>query len=564
MTRKPKKTLVTKPKSQKPGDSWFHHSVVPLVEELAQLSGGRYPLVWETDDPTYIGAAWFHSPTMYPAIKVPNDPEDDWDGVAFGLMHLIRSMRGIPELVVDGTKADERIAHDLNGSIQRHGAIKELWERGFPYEEEKKDYLQQAKQKIAEQSGDELTQLWVYLSMRSALLEKRGVPTAKEAFSEFANKFPDEAKAGFSAAEVVDAADLTTPHGVADTFLNLLKIFNFDLSKFGFETQHLGTGEVARRNLSDALQIVGVAQNSNHYNGGIVYTRCFLQEGFEVHDGVRVRPLAPSSAKGTIQDIQILLAKSGFLFTPADFDKAIENFQQVGHAVLVHYEGLEGKTYEEIIDQLEQDAEPIANALAVISNNPVVPLCAYAGNKNDSGVKFFMPNDPIITHMTSIPGPWDAFPDLEAAARTQPKMGILLSLYRASLREHDLDKRMLFQLILLEEASDTYPGKTLAKKVRAMCKSLKAEAGFAMIAAELGVPLPKDKDVIDGLVKLRNAAAHNGIIDAASLKEYGGSWVVPWLADKALLHRMIDEAIRFLFMCMVGHSPDDKAIKITV
>ena len=174
-----------------------------------------------------------------------------------------------------------------------------------------------------------------------------------------------------------------------------------------------------------------------------------------------------------------------------------------------------------------------------------------------------MPNDPIVSHMKSIPGYWDAYPDLEAAARTQPKMGVLLGLYRASLREFDVDKRMLFQLILLEEASGVYPGSSLAKRVRSMCKSLKAEAGFAMIAAQLGILLPKDKDVVDGLVKLRNAAAHNGIIDAASLG-HSGSWVVPWLADKTLLHKMIDEAIRLLFMCMVGHSPDDKAIKITV
>ncbi len=88
-------------------------------------------------------------------------------------------------------------------------------------------------------------------------------------------------------------------------------------------------------------------------------------------------------------------------------------------------------------------------------------------------------------------------------------------------------------------------------------------ADLEMIAGECGINLPAGKDVVDLLVKLRNASAHNGNISEASLREYGGEWVVPILSDKEKLHKLITEALRYMFCCMVGHTRDKMAVLIS-
>jgi hypothetical protein len=90
------------------------------------------------------------------------------------------------------------------------------------------------------------------------------------------------------------------------------------------------------------------------------------------------------------------------------------------------------------------------------------------------------------------------------------------------LREREIDNQILFQLVLLEEASDLETGH-FAERLRKFAERTGFLPDLAAIAGECGVTLPSGKDVIDLLVKLRNASAHNGNISEASLKEYGGN-----------------------------------------
>ncbi|MFK5949617.1 MAG: hypothetical protein QM500_12700, partial [Methylococcales bacterium] len=240
----------------------------------------------------------------------------------------------------------------------------------------------------------------------------------------------------------------------------------------------------------------------------------------------------------------------------------LTNFDDTGHCTLITFPIVEAKDFIGAIENEEKNAENIIGALSVITANPATPLCAFAKSANNSGAKFFIPQDRVIRHGTNIPGLLDAFAELEKKASEDSKFSLLLRLYRSSLREREIDNQILFQLILLEEASDGEAG-TLAERLRNFATNTGFLGDLANIAAECGVILPEGKDVIDLLVKLRNASAHNGNISEATLREYNGSWVLPILANKESLHKLITESIRYMFCCLVGHNRDAMAMKVS-
>ena len=299
------------------------------------------------------------------------------------------------------------------------------------------------------------------------------------------------------------------------------------------------------------------------YRVGFICTRCFIQKRIDLRPGVQIVPLPPTGFSGDIHDSRTMLDQSGFSFTRKDLENTLHNFKAAGQSIVVIFEEVDANNYIAAIESGETECDSIAGALSVISANPVIPLCAFARSDKDSGVKYYFPPDRIIRHGTNIHGYLDAFPEIEQRARTDAKYSLLLRLYRASLREKDIDNQILFQLILLEEASDSEDGASFAERLRNFSGKNDFSGDLYAIAAECSLSLPLGKDIIDVIVKLRNAAAHNGKIDADGLREYKGEWVIPLLDDKPKLHKVLGEALRYMFCSLVGHTRDAKATKIT-
>lgn len=298
------------------------------------------------------------------------------------------------------------------------------------------------------------------------------------------------------------------------------------------------------------------------YEVGFIYGRSFVQKSLELPSGIKISPLSRTGFAGEIRDIKDRLESANFSFTRKDLKNTLTNFSETGHCTVISFPTLQASNYISAIESKENEADNIAGALAVISANPATSLCSFAKSISDSGVKFFIPADRIIRHGTNIPGFLDALPDIEKKAQEDTKFSLLLRLFRASLREREIDNQILFHLILLEEASDNETG-TFAERLRSFAVNTGFDGDLAIVAAECGVTLPEGKDVIDLLVKLRNAAAHNGNISENSLQEYNGDWVVPVLQDKSKLHKLITESIRYMFCCLVGHNRDTMAIKVS-
>jgi hypothetical protein len=308
---------------------------------------------------------------------------------------------------------------------------------------------------------------------------------------------------------------------------------------------------------------LGVHNIMEKYKVGFIYNRCFIQKTIKLPSGVSIIPMTQTGSSGEIHDAKKQLESARFTFTRKDLENTLKNFANTGHCTLILFESVEAKDFIHAIESKEMEAENIMGAVSVISANPGIPLCSYAEGSKSPGVKFFIPPDRIIQHVTCIPGFLDALPDIEKKAQEDPKFSLLLKLFRSSLREREVDNQILFQLILFEEASDNESGSCLAEKLRNFSERIGFSGDLAIVASECGIGLPKGKDVIDLLVKLRNSAAHNGNISEESLKQYNGDWVVPILSDKTKLHILITEALRYMFCCLVGHTRDNMAIKVT-
>ncbi len=298
------------------------------------------------------------------------------------------------------------------------------------------------------------------------------------------------------------------------------------------------------------------------YKVGFIYNRCFIQKSIELPSGAIISPLSQTGFAGEIHDARRQLESLRFTFTRKDLENTLKNYANTGHCTLIKFESVEAEDFIHAIESKEIEAENIMGAVSVISANPGTPLCSYAEGGRSPGVKFFIPPDRIIRHGTNIPGFLDALPDIAKKAQEDPKLSLLLKLFRSSLREKELDNQILFQLILFEEASDNENG-SFAKRLRKYSEKIGFSGDLSVVASECGIELPEGKDVIDLLVKLRNSAAHNGNISEESLKEFNGEWVVPILSDKEKLHKLITEALRYMFCCLVGHTRDAMAIRIT-
>ena len=299
-----------------------------------------------------------------------------------------------------------------------------------------------------------------------------------------------------------------------------------------------------------------------NYQVDFLYYRCFIQKSLNLEGGFQLVPLSPSSMAGEISTIRKLLKEADLRFTSTDLKNHTANFARLGHSVLLRFPTTYADSYQEAIEQREKEAEIISGSLSVLSANPTIPFCAYAASKSNYGVKYYFPADRIIRHGTNVHGFIDAFPDIVNAAMMSEKISLLLRLYQASLREPDEDHQMLFQLILLEEASDTSSGRSFAERLRSFCLEQSLMADLDFIAKELEFSVPSGKDMVDVLVKLRNCAAHNGKIDRESLREFNGEWLFPLIDEKDKLPRLVGETIRYMFSCLVGHSRDERATRI--
>lgn len=298
------------------------------------------------------------------------------------------------------------------------------------------------------------------------------------------------------------------------------------------------------------------------YQVGFIVTRCFIQTRLQLRDGISVVPLLPTMSRGELHNLKSLLNQANFNFTASHLQNAVEHYKDSGQSVVVLYDNVVQPDAKTAIETTEHDLNSVAGSLAVVSRNPVVAVCGFANNETESAFKILIPYDEKTSHATNVHGVLNAVSAIAERATNDDKYALLLRLYRASLRETDVDNQILFQLILLEEASDNCPGSTFAERLRKYCQDNGLNDDLQYLVKDLELTFPPGKDVIDALVKLRNSCAHNGRIDRSTLTQYNGEWLFSLLDDKPKLVKLIAATVRTLFVSLVGHGRTKMATRI--
>jgi hypothetical protein len=303
------------------------------------------------------------------------------------------------------------------------------------------------------------------------------------------------------------------------------------------------------------------------YRTGFIFLRCFLQKAVTIRPGITAKPLGRTGLVGEINNLRKLLAAAGSGLSRENLDAVVSQHEGRGAATLVEFEAVEADNHEAAIAASIVESSRVASGLAIVSSNPAILACAFASSPRDWGVQFFLPQDRVIRHGTRLDdgtpvhGYLDALPALAAAEA--PKVRTLLRLYQASVRETEPDFQMLFQLVLLDEASDGEHGGSLGERMRGLCSRLLVIDDLNKVPERLGFALPPGKDMVDALVKLRNAAAHDGEISENSLRNFNGDWLLPVLGNKAALHRLVDESVRLVLCSFVGHGLGVHSTRLT-
>lgn len=283
----------------------------------------------------------------------------------------------------------------------------------------------------------------------------------------------------------------------------------------------------------------------------VLATRCFLQKEIQIAENITAVPVAATGMKGEITYVRNICSTLGIPFTRNMRDGAFKHFAGVGHGVLIRFLGIEAKTPKEAIEVIQKEVELACGVLSVLSACPVVLVCAIVQSNPVPTIRFYPPTDPTMRHGTNVPGFLDAVSFLYRESKDNPKLAILLRLFRSAQYEEQIDYRVLHYLILLEEASDSFDG-NLSERIRSMLEKYDLVNYVNNLPKELNASLPDGKDFVDVLVRLRHAAAHNGDISPETV---GKQYVEPFLVDKERLCNLLREVVRVILASVAGAGP---------
>jgi len=228
------------------GPIWFPAELKQLLNQLSSRTGGFPPIMEIIDENENEQSSSLHIPTLYPSMAVPKQRDGNWGGVARSLMHLSRSLDGIPELRVSGTSTDKQITQEINSELEWIAIAKR---EGLPRPKPINDLPNQISNYLAKDEQDALPAHKIYQAMRLFRLRQEGDPQADEAIELMREAIPKETSTAQIIFEKVIAEDLDSAAGKERAIKIILNGFGFDLSKFFFHEYRFGKGSTECRSL---------------------------------------------------------------------------------------------------------------------------------------------------------------------------------------------------------------------------------------------------------------------------------------------------------------------------
>lgn len=169
-----------------------------LMEGVNLLTEGVGPQFW-INDQQEVGAAFVDDYTLFPGVVIPHRPEiewteEEWYKIAFGLVHLIQSLKKVPELniVSHATTAQyKQIANDINQSITKFFIEKYLSSKGITPFDLKKDFSKDIQKFLQNISSDTLPELIKFRALQIKLRKRLKYEFADQAWKLLDDKYHD-------------------------------------------------------------------------------------------------------------------------------------------------------------------------------------------------------------------------------------------------------------------------------------------------------------------------------------------------------------------------------------
>jgi hypothetical protein len=176
---------------------------------------------------------------------------------------------------------------------------------------------------------------------------------------------------------------------------------------------------------------------------------------------------------------------------------------------------------------LEPVLELTCDAVSFLTTNAVVPIAVVLAAADDTfRTRFFPPGDRALIHIGDRP---TAIPQIFAAAETNGKIELALSLLRSAAQTSTRDYRIFHCVQALEVLSETLPGGgALSVKIRRLLDHVSLKPGHS--------PTDPAKDFADVLGEFRNVIAHGNRLEPTTVKP----WAADYLTDINLDDRVRD------------------------
>lgn len=204
----------------------IYHS---LVGEISNYIEGHPPLVFASSDPSKIGNAYLSEPGLYPTIVFPQDSDEDWSKVGYGLIHLLRSLNGIPMLAVHGAPMDKKIASDINNEIENHAISNELSKRKLPMPSPVDNLPSQIDSFIENIKDETLNSIITFRALQ--LCYRSDTEGAEEALKKIENIYPKNVKSARKLHGEIEKCNLSKASGKE-------RACQLAISSLGFEQSH--------------------------------------------------------------------------------------------------------------------------------------------------------------------------------------------------------------------------------------------------------------------------------------------------------------------------------------
>lgn len=299
---------------------------------------------------------------------------------------------------------------------------------------------------------------------------------------------------------------------------------------------------------------------------------CPLHGTLHLGEGIRIEPTAQRLGfRGEIEFIVESATQMGITF-PSDFTSSRDSIRSTAQpAAVLYIPPVDVTRPESMVETQVDKLYSICSVLSTITSSSVEPIMIAQGWVDRADVTVLHPAQPIAI-LTSDRNFWHHAERMASQSLNDPKVNLLLSLYRSSImvipNQHEtirlLETRIFHYAQILEIAAKSYGfeqrdnSEEVAIPVRKFLTWIGLAESMTLLASRLDITIrDRDHRSKDGLVVLywiRNRVAHHGYVRLFDRQQFGHP-----LVSRPELTRSLEPQYRSLVRSVLLTLPNESS-----